>query len=62
MVVQQADLSITNAHTIGEQLRLKVKDIPDDCFDLVIVDGAHYYPTRTWKQLIDHFPGSKRFS
>ena len=58
--VHQADLLITNAHKIGEQSAVKVTDIPDDCFDLVIVDEAHHYPARTWKRLVDHFPNSKK--
>ena len=58
--VQQADLLITNAHKIGEKSKVKVEDIPNDCFDLVIVDEAHHYPAKTWKQLIDHFPNSKK--
>lgn len=58
--VQQADLLITNAHKIGEKSKVKVEDIPADCFDLVIVDEAHHYPAKTWKQLIDHFPNSKK--
>lgn len=58
--VQQADLLITNAHKIGEKSKVKVEDIPADCFDLVIVDEAHHYPAKTWKQLVDHFPNSKK--
>ena len=58
--VQQADILITNAHKIGEKSKVKVEDIPKDCFDLVIVDEAHHYPAKTWKQLIDHFPHSKK--
>ena len=58
--VHQADLLITNAHKISEQSAVKVTDIPDDCFDLVIVDEAHHYPAKTWKRLVDHFPNSKK--
>ena len=58
--VHQADLLITNAHKISEQSAVKVTDIPDDCFDLVIVDEAHHYPAKTWKRLVDHFPKSKK--
>ena len=58
--VRRADLLITNAHKISDQSAVKVTDIPDDCFDLVIVDEAHHYPARTWKRLVDHFPNSKK--
>ena len=58
--VHEADLLITNAHKISDQSAVKVTDIPDDCFDLVIVDEAHHYPAKTWKRLVDHFPNSKK--
>ena len=58
--VHEADLLITNAHKISDQSAVKVTDIPDDCFDLVIVDEAHHYPAKTWKRLVDHFPNCKK--
>ena len=58
--VYEKDLLITNAHKISEKSAVKVTDIPDDCFDLVIVDEAHHYPAKTWKCLVDHFPNCKK--
>ena len=51
-------LMVVNAHKIGGKSRVKIADIPNDCFDLVIVDEAHHYPAPTWKYLVDHFPDS----
>ena len=39
---------------------LAIADIPNDNYDLVIVDEAHHYPAPTWKTLVDHFPTSRR--
>lgn len=58
--VQQADLLITNAHKISDASTVKVDHIPQDCFDLVIVDEAHHYPAKTWRQLVDHFPSARK--
>ena len=49
---------VVNAHKIGWNSRVKIADIPKDCFHLVIVDEAHHYPAPTWKDLVDHFPNS----
>ena len=52
-------LMVVNAHKIGDDTRVKIADIPNDCYDLVIVDEAHHYPAKTWKHLVDHFPYSR---
>ena len=53
-------LMVVNAHKIGGRSRVKIADIPNDRYDLVIVDEAHHYPAPTWKYLVDHFPNSRR--
>ena len=53
-------LMVVNAHKIGGNSRVKIEDIPNNCYDLVIVDEAHHYPAPTWKDLVDHFPNSRR--
>ena len=58
--VQQADLLITNAHKISKVSTVNVEHIPEDCFDLVIVDEAHHYPANTWKELVNHFPKANK--
>ena len=49
---------IVNAHKIGGQSSVRIEDIPNDGYDLVIVDEAHHYPAPTWKLLVDHFSDS----
>ena len=62
--VHQADLVITNAHKVSDndnpRAKVKLENIPGDCFDLVIVDEAHHYPAKTWERLVNHFPNSKK--
>ena len=53
-------LMIVNAHKIGGRSSVSIDDIPDDDYDLVIVDEAHHYPAPTWKNLVDHFSKSRR--
>ena len=64
--VRQADLVITNAHKVSDndnpRAKVKLEDISAlaNLFDLIIVDEAHHYPARTWRQFVDHFPNSKK--
>ena len=51
---------VVNAHKIGGRSSVKIEDVPNDKYDLVIVDEAHHYPAATWKLLVDHFENSKR--
>lgn len=51
---------VVNAHKIGGTSSVKIEDIPNNAYDLVIVDEAHHYPALTWKTLVDHFDGSRR--
>ena len=53
-------LMVVNAHKFGGNSRVKIDDIPNDCYDLVIVDEAHHYPAETWEKIVRHFPNSRR--
>ena len=53
-------LMVVNAHKIGGLSSVRIEDIPNDSYDLVIVDEAHHYPAPTWKLLVDHFHKSRR--
>jgi len=55
-----APVMVINAHKIGGRASVKIKDIPFDSYDLVIVDEAHHYPAATWKDIVDHFYRSRR--
>lgn len=54
------NLVIANAHKFGATAHVNLDEIPQDSFDLVIVDEAHHYPAPTWRRIVDHFPNSKR--
>ena len=56
----KSTVMVVNAHKIGGQSSVSIEKIPDDGYDLVIVDEAHHYPAPTWKLLVDHFKNSKR--
>ena len=56
----QSTLMIVNAHKIGRQSNVRIEDILNDRYDLVIVDEAHHYPAPTWQLLVDHFYNSRR--
>ena len=53
-------LMVVNAHKIGGLSSVRIEDVPNDSYDLVIVDEAHHYPAPTWKLLVDHFHKSRR--
>ena len=52
---------VVNAHKIGNEdqpdrlTNVKIKDIPPQGYDLVIIDEAHYYPAPTWEAIVKHF-------
>ena len=56
------DLMIVNAHKVRNKRPavVTIEDIPNDMYDLIIVDEAHHYPAETWRLLVNHFTGSKR--
>jgi superfamily II DNA or RNA helicase len=56
----QNNLVITNAHKLGPLTRIDFNSLPRTAFDLVIVDEAHHYPAKTWRDIVDHFSSSKR--
>eukprot|EP01122_Echinamoeba_exundans_P005011 TRINITY_DN15196_c0_g1_i1.p1 TRINITY_DN15196_c0_g1~~TRINITY_DN15196_c0_g1_i1.p1 ORF type:complete len:238 (+),score=44.06 TRINITY_DN15196_c0_g1_i1:955-1668(+) len=56
------EILIANAHKFGDSDKrvVDIESIPNDQFDLVIVDEAHHYPARTWERVVEHFPNSKK--
>lgn len=57
----KSELVITNAHKFGDESGkgLDIATFPRDYFSLVIVDEAHHYPAKTWKNIVDHFKQTK---
>lgn len=54
---ERYELVVTNAHKFGDgsSKGIDIKDIPRSYFSLVIVDEAHHFPAKTWKNIVDHF-------
>ena len=59
--IQRCELVITNAHKFGDGTGkgVNINIFPSDYFSLVIVDEAHHFPAKTWKNIIDHFRGGE---
>lgn len=55
------ELVITNAHKFGDESGkgLDITTFPQDYFSLVIVDEAHHYPAKTWKNIVERFKQTK---
>ena len=53
-------LMVVNVHKIGGTSGVQIDAIRSDQYDLVIVDEAHHYPAKTWRQLVDHFRDARK--
>lgn len=54
--LEMADIIILNVHKLQERLESSlVNKVPDDFFDLIIIDEAHHSEAYTWKKAIDFF-------
>ena len=53
----RCELVIANAHKFGDGTGkgVNIGAFPRDYFSLIIVDEAHHYPAKTWKNIVDHF-------
>lgn len=54
---ERCELVISNAHKFGDGSGrgVDIKEFPRNHFSLVIVDEAHHFPAKTWKNIVDHF-------
>ena len=54
---ERCELVVTNAHKFGDGCGkgVDIKNFPKNDFSLVIVDEAHHFPAKTWKNIVDHF-------
>lgn len=59
--LQDADIVITNVHKIiGSSDEVNLRSlVPQDFFDLIIVDEAHHVAANMWKETIDYFKFAK---
>lgn len=60
-LLEQADLVITNVHKIvGSSEEINLKNIlPNDFFDLIIVDEAHHVAADMWQESLNYFNTAK---
>ena len=56
-VAENKELLVVNVHKIAGRSNVKIEEIDNEKFDLVIVDEAHHYPAPMWKRVVDHFCG-----
>lgn len=58
-VVDRIELVITNAHKFSSDGKkgVDITKFPCDNFSLIIVDEAHHFPAKTWRNIVDHFCG-----
>lgn len=57
--LEDYDVAVGTPHRTAPTYR-HVEEPPDDLFDLVVVDEAHHSPAKTWKSVIDSFPGARK--
>ena len=48
------ELLVVNVHEIGGS-KVRIEDINNHEFELVIVYGAHHYPAHMWRKVVKHF-------
>jgi superfamily II DNA or RNA helicase len=54
---ERYEIVVTNAHKFGDGSGkgADINTFPKNYFSLVIVDEAHHFPAKTWKNIVDHF-------
>ncbi len=58
--LDQANIVILNIHKLQERLdRALVNRVPQDYFDLIIIDEAHHSTAPTWEKTIEYFSTAK---
>lgn len=56
-----SDIIITNVHKIGsssDEVNL-MKLVPEDYFDMIIIDEAHHFKASMWQEALDYFKATK---
>ena len=57
VMAERYEMVVTNAHKFGDGIGkgADINNFPKNYFSLVIVDEAHHFPAKTWKNIVDHF-------
>lgn len=59
-ILDKADIVILNIHKLQERLSSSLlKRVPNDFFDLIIIDEAHHSEAKTWKRTLEYFSNAK---
>jgi len=58
-IAKKSHIVITNIHQLATNTDKWLNKFPDNFFDLIIIDEAHYAAANSWKQVIERFPNSK---
>ncbi len=58
-ICKKSHIIITNVHQLATNTEKWLKKFPNDFFDLIIIDEAHHSPTKSWKQVLSHFPNAR---
>ncbi|WFU81294.1 DEAD/DEAH box helicase family protein [Bradyrhizobium sp. CIAT3101] len=57
--IQNCDFAVTNIQQIAGEENRWLDGLPDDFFDLVLVDEAHHNTAASWQQVKQRFPRAK---
>ncbi|RED52890.1 DEAD/DEAH box helicase [Cohnella lupini] len=59
-VLDAANIVILNVHKLQERLeKALIKRVPQDYFDLIIIDEAHHSTAPTWENTLEYFSSAK---
>lgn len=59
-VLQRANIIILNIHKLQvRSINSLIHRLPQDFFDMIIIDEAHHSPARTWREAVNHFSSAK---
>ena len=59
-ILEAANIVILNVHKLQERLDSSLlKQVPNDFFDMIIIDEAHHSVAKTWTEAVHYFSNSK---
>ncbi len=59
-IIDKYDVFVAHPRTVSPYYYETVSPPPSDLFDLIIVNEAHHEPAESWRELLKHFPKSKK--
>ena len=59
-ILESANFVVLNIHKLqARNIDALIHRLPEDFFDMIIIDEAHHSPARTWREAIQHFNSAK---